>query len=149
MDRWEEVFKGIIPVGNYCVLLENGEEKGLSVKLESDEYIVNILFGIVGAVRMLDEGLIFENLFDDEEISKYKKVNFDNTIYKIENGEFKGFLQTINKNIYDYLNLTHYVIVTMNYVIEVMSEWEPTINIIEKWYKYTWEDDEVFYVILL
>lgn len=132
MERWEEIFKGIIPVGHYQSKIENGEENGLIIKLESNEYICNIDYEIVPAFRMLDEGLIMDELFNDDEVLKYKKANFSNTIYKIENGEFKEFIQKINKNINEYLELTHYLIITMNYVIEVISQWDPDIEVYKK-----------------
>lgn len=132
MERWEEIFKGVIPAGNYQTKVENGEENGLLISLESDKYICSIECGIVSAFRMLDEGLIMDELFNDDEVLKYKNTNFSNTIYKIENGEFREFVEKINKSVNEYLELTHYLIITMNYVIEVMSQWEPNINVYKK-----------------
>lgn len=80
MEYWEEIYKNTIPVGKYETLVKNGEESGLSIKLESSEYIVNINFGVVSSFRMLDEGIVLGGIFDENEISKYKTNNSSNTI---------------------------------------------------------------------
>lgn len=89
-----------------------------------------INFGEVSAFRMLDEGIVLEGIFDEYEISKYKKNNFSNTIYTIKNGEFSNFIKKTSNELYDYLDLKHYII-TINYIIEVISEWIPSIEILE------------------
>ncbi|MBD7912095.1 hypothetical protein [Clostridium cibarium] len=132
MEQWEEVYKNTIPVGEYQALVKNGEESGLFIKLECNEYIANINFGIVSAFRMFDEGIVLAGIFDENEITKYKKSNFSNTIYKIKDGEFGNFIKKTSNEIYDYLGLSHFVIITINYVIEVISEWEPSIEISKK-----------------
>ncbi len=132
MEQWEEIYKSAIPVGKYQTLVKNGEDTGLIIKLEDNEYIVNIDFGIVSAFRMLDEGIALEGIFDENEISKHKKNNFSNTIYKIQDGEFGKFIKKSSNELYNYLDLKHYVIITMNYIIEVISEWEPSIETSKK-----------------
>lgn len=132
MEKWEEIYVNTIPVGKYETLIRNGEGLGLLIKLESDEYIININFGVISAFRMLDEGIILEEIFDKNEISKYRKNNFSNTIYKIRGGEFSNFIKNTSNVLYDYLDLKHYLIVTMNYVIEIISTWEPNIEILKK-----------------
>lgn len=131
MEQWEEIYKNIIPVGKYQTLVKNGEESGFAIRLESNECIANINFGEVSAFRMLDEGIVLEGIFDENEISKYKKNNFSNTIYKIQDGEFGNFIKMTSNELYDYLGLKHYVIITINYVIEVISEWEPSIEVLK------------------
>lgn len=87
MEQWEEIYKNTIPVGKYETLVKNGEVSGLFIKLESNEYIISINFGVVSAFRMIDEGILLDGIFDEDEILKYKKNNFSNTIYKIQGGE--------------------------------------------------------------
>ena len=52
-------------------------------------------------------------------------------IYKIQNGDFDKFVKQIGNELYEYLDLKHYIIVTINYVIEVITEWEPRIKVVE------------------
>jgi hypothetical protein len=132
MEHWVEIYKNIIPAGNYQSLVQNGEESGLLIKLENDDYIVNINFGIVSALRMLDEGIVLNSLFSDEEIMGYKNNNFSNVIYKIVDGELDNFIKKISNGQNDFYDLKHYIIITINYNIEVMSMWEPNIIVKEK-----------------
>jgi len=132
MEQWEEVLKGMIPEGKYQVLLENGEEGGLSVRLKNTDNLVYINFGVVSALRMLDEGIVLNGLFDDSQIQKYKEKDFANIIYKIENGEFSKFAKSIGDDLYEYLDLKHFVIVTLNYIIEVITRWDPQINVVRQ-----------------
>ncbi len=74
MEKWQEVFKGSIPIGKYTTLVTNGEEKGLVVTLESENNIIEISFGVVLAYRVFDEGIVLGNLFSKNEIDKYKKM---------------------------------------------------------------------------
>lgn len=58
MERWKEVFSGIIPKAVYQMQLINGEKQGLTIELSSGHTCVRISFGAVLAVRMLDEEII-------------------------------------------------------------------------------------------
>ena len=131
MKLWRKVFEGQIPKENYEMLLQNGEKSGLVITLSSTKYNVFINFGMVSAVRILDEGIALNALFDDEQIKDYRKVQFDNTIYQIIDGEFDGFVRKIGGELYDYLNLKHYIVISLNFIIEIITEWEPDIKIIE------------------
>ncbi|MFA9466976.1 MAG: hypothetical protein ACERKN_22205 [Velocimicrobium sp.] len=131
MEQWEEI-KNFIPIGKYQTIVKNGEETGLVIQLESTENIVNIKFGAVSAFRMLDEGIVLRGVFTESEILKYKADNFSNIIYKITGGEFGKFIKNASNDLYDYLDLKHYIIITMNYLIEIVSEWEPSIAILRK-----------------
>ncbi len=132
MENWEEILKSTIPVGNYQASVKNGEEAGLSIQLESNEYLVNIDFGVVSALRMLDEGVLLGELLGENKAIKHKRDNFSNTIYKVQNGEFGRFIKTTCNELYDYLGLNHYIIFTMNYVIEVLANCEPSIKVVKK-----------------
>lgn len=131
MELWRKVFEGQIPKENYEMLLQNGEKSGLVITLSSTKYNVFINFGMVSAVRILDEGIALNDLFDDEQIKDYRKVQFDNTIYQIIDGEFDGFVRKIGGELYDYLNFKHYIVISLNFIIEIITEWEPDIKIIE------------------
>jgi hypothetical protein len=131
MEHWEEI-KNSIPLGKYQTIVKNGEESGLVIQLESTDNIVNINFGVVSAFRMLDEGIVLGGVITDSEILKYKANNFSNIIYKITGGEFGKFIKNASNILYDFLDLKHYTILTMNYIIEIVSEWEPRIFILRK-----------------
>jgi hypothetical protein len=127
-----EIFKNKIPTGKYQTSAKNGEESGLLIDLESNDYLVKIDFGVVSAFRMLDEGIVLGEIFGEKETATHAEDNFSNTIYQVQNGEFSNFIKMTSNELYDYLNLKHYVILTMNYVIEVISKWEPSIEVNKK-----------------
>ncbi len=85
MEKWIEVFKDVIPVGNYQVALNNGETQGLYIELESLAHKVTIDFGITSAVRMIEEGTLLNNgPYSELELAKYKPNDFSNIIIKLK-----------------------------------------------------------------
>ena len=130
MEKWKEVFVGKIPPNPYQMQMINGEKQGLTLKLISNHVCVMIKFGMVQAVRMLDEGIIQTNLYCDEEIKKYKECNFQNCIYEVQEGEFGKQINQISGGYGEFLNLRHYVVITQNYNVDIVTEWEPTIEIL-------------------
>ena len=129
MEKWKEVFGGIIPKAVYQVQLINGEKQGPTIKLSSSQTCVMINFGMVQAVRMLDEGIVQSNLYSENEIRKYKDNDFRNIIYEVQDGEFSEQINQISDGYGEALNLKHYVVITQNYNIDIVTEWEPTIEI--------------------
>lgn len=111
------------------MLLQNGEEKGLIIKLVSPQCNVLLNFGVVSAFRVLDEGIALNGLFADEQIDKFKDTGFANVIYQIIEGDFGGFIQQISGGLYEYLKLKHYVVISENYIVEIITEWEPDIQV--------------------
>lgn len=129
---WLDHFQGRIPRQQYTVHLSAGEEKGLIVTLESDQCEVVIEFGAVHAVQMLDEGVQLQGE-DTEQFAALREQNFPSTIYEIEQGEFGRFVEAqMGSELYQALGCRQYHIVTMNYVICVVSLWEPQITVTEK-----------------
>lgn len=131
METWKEVFVGKIPKGVYQMQMVNGEKQGLIIELSDDNVCVIIKFGMVQAVRMLDEGIVQGNLYSDNEIKKYKKSNFQNTIYEVQEGEFWKLINKFSGGYGDIINLKHYIIITQNYNIDIVTEWEPTIDCVK------------------
>ena len=130
MERWQEVFVGKIPKGTYQMQILNGEKQGLVIELFSKHTHVIIKFGMVQAVRMLDEGIVQSNLYSDAEIKKYKKDNFENVIYEVKDGEFGKQIYEISDGYGELLNLKHYVVISQNYNVDIVTEWEPEIEIL-------------------
>ena len=130
MENWNVVFDGIIPQGKYQTQITNGEYKGLIIELESNNHHVIINFGVVQAIRMLDEGIVQNELYLDSEVEKFKKDGFKNVIYEIKEGQFLREIQNISGGYCEVLNAKHYIVITQNYNIEIITEWEPEINIL-------------------
>ncbi|MBC1251080.1 hypothetical protein HB765_00485 [Listeria welshimeri] len=135
MEIWKDTFIKQIPKDEYTIDLNNGEEEGLKIVLNGENDCNKVLldFGAVSSYRLLDEGIVLnENLFNQDEVEKYKKDNFQSTIYRIENGEFSKFINDISNDMFDVYSMKHFIIITLNYVIEVVSSFEPTIKILNK-----------------
>lgn len=130
MEKWQEVFIGKIPKAVYQIQLLNGEKQGLIIELSGNQIRVMIKFGMVQAVRMLDEGIVQSNLYSDNEIKKYKDNNFQNVIYEVQEGQFGKQVNEISNGYGEVLNLKHYVVINQNYNIDIVTEWEPTIEIL-------------------
>lgn len=111
--------------------MQNGEKEGLVITLMSAMHKVYINFGAVSAVRMLDEGIVLNDLFNDEQIRVFRNKGFDNTIYQITNGEFDNFVKKTGGGLIDCLNFKHYVVISLNFVVEIITEWEPDIVIVK------------------
>lgn len=132
MEKWEEVFAGKIPKAVYQMQLINGERQGLTIELLSANVCVMIKFGAVQAVRMLDEGIVQSDLYSDSEIKKYKEDGFSNVIYEVRQGEFAKQIKQVSDGYGDILNLKHYVVITQNYNVDIVTEWEPTVEVLQK-----------------
>lgn len=130
MEKWKEIFAGIIPQGNYETQITNGEDKGLILELKSDNSHVVLNFGMVQAVRMLDEGVVQKELYSDSEVEKFKRDGFKNVIYEVTGGEFAEQMKNIADGYWETLDAKHYVVITQNYNIDIITEWEPEINIL-------------------
>lgn len=135
MEKWLDRFSDIIPYNayEYGMSIKSGEEDGLVIKLErleNEKEIVVIDFFTTKAMRVVDEGLyLADEVFLEEEIQKYKQTEFESVIYEIKDGEFGNFIKRTSSGIYDYLNMKHYIIITLNFVIEIISVSDPEIRV--------------------
>ena len=129
MEYWKEIFKDMIQEDYYEVKLINGEEYGLIIKFQGKYNACSVKFGEVKAVRMIDEGIVQTDIYSENEVQKYKKEKFKNMIYEVVGGQFKDEIKSIADGYLDVMDVKHYVIVTMNYNIDIISEEEPEIEI--------------------
>lgn len=129
MEKWKEVFAGVIPQGNYQTQIIIGEDKGLILKLKSDNVYIILNFGVVQAMRVLDEGVVQNDLYSKREIEKYKKDGFRDIIYEVIDGNFAKQIKNIADGYWETLDVKHYVIITQNYNIDIITEWEPEISL--------------------
>ena len=57
------------------------------------------------------------------------KTIFVRMTFYIKDGEFAEQINQISDGYGEVLNLKHYVVITQNYNIDIVTEWEPTIEI--------------------
>lgn len=121
MEKRTEYCKGLIPVGAYETNLNFGEEKGLEIELfNADNHIV-FDFGNVFSFRILEEGYVQSEVYSGAEINKYKNDKFSNIIYRLEGGEYASYIKKIADGYLDDIELFHFVIITQNYNIDIVS----------------------------
>ena len=130
MEIWQAVFPDIIPKENYQTQLSNGRFQGLILKLKGRFHCVVLKFGIVQAIRILDEGIVQNDLYSCSSLSNLKSEGFKDIIYEVIDGEFGKKIQNISCGYYDTLEERHYVIITNDYNIDVVTEWQPEITIL-------------------
>lgn len=132
MEIWKAAFPGMIPKDRYQTQLSNGEEKGLVITLKGEKHCVLLRFGVVQAVRMLDEGIVQMDLYSGQQFDILKKEGFKDVIYEVVQGEFEKQIRKISAGYVEVLKEKHYVIITQNYNIDIIAEWKPEIDIVDK-----------------
>ena len=128
MEKWNIVYEGKIPKEDYAAYLNNSDEYGLSVKLVGLSTTVDIFFGAGASVRMLEEFMIPYRIV--KSALKNRKIRgFSNVIYEIIDGDFGNFVKEALLELYEEQNHKHYIIVTMNNIVEVVTGWDPEISV--------------------
>lgn len=134
MEKWRDTFANQIPKDVYTVDLSFGEDSGLRITLngEKNENVVLIEFGAISSYSLLDEGILLSgDHFNSAEIEKNKATDFKSTIYEIESGKYSKFVNNISNGLFSIYDMKHYIIITLNYVIEVASSFEPIIKVLK------------------
>lgn len=132
MENWKEYQKGIIPNDEYLgrVVYQEGmkpviELDPLSIK---DITSINIEFNQVYSIRVFEEHSAVWKIF--EESLKFDDNHYENVIYEIENGDYTNDIKNAaGENLYG-ITIKQYVVFTLNYYFEIVTDSEPTIKII-------------------
>ena len=129
MEVWKEVENEIPePTTFYCAAISNSEEKGLVIKLHDGSSNVTIDFGYVLSVNIIDEGMNQGYLYQAD-LSQFKQSRFRNVIYQVSDGVYSDFVKKIADGMWEAVDAKHYVIITENFNIDVITEFEPEILI--------------------
>ena len=121
MEKWIEVNPGMIPPGNYSMRLQTGDFEDLMVFLENISYEVTLDFLGDISFHCVDEGTWLFYPYEDAEFEHYRKKEFDNVLYRINNGQYSLFTKKYMGDLFEYEKPIHYIIVTLNYFIEVIT----------------------------
>ena len=121
MEKWIEVNPGMIPPGNYSMRLQTGDFEDLMVFLENISYEVTLDFLGYISFHCVDEGNWLFYPYEDAEFEHYRKKEFDNVLYRINNGQYSLFTKKYMGDLFEYEKPIHYIIVTLNYFIEVIT----------------------------
>ena len=116
MEKWIDVYEGVIPKDNYIIEINWGRK--VIANLIGNAYNIKIEFEGEPIIHCMDESDMLGEGYNEKEIERLKKCRYKNTIYKINNGEYKRYVQ---KHIGNTEKYDSYIIVTENYFIEIMT----------------------------
>lgn len=107
------------------------DKKGFTVMLADsvdfkEKYAIN--FGWVYSYRVSNESFRLKLLDELYRNDLYKNHQF----FFVENSEWVSWLHTETKGVYDAHNIKHYLIVTPEDVVDILSEQPPTIIELEQ-----------------
>ena len=131
-EFWQDCFRGRIPRENYEMQLILGEQQGLVIQLYGSLHHATLDFGNVQAVTILDEGV---QLHEPPSVTfvnqaELHRMGFPDTLYQVENGAYAAYIKAcMGTNLYEAMNLRQYTLVTLNYVVEIICDAEPTITV--------------------
>lgn len=129
-EIWNEIGKDKIPFGVYETISIHNQKLEATIVLSNSTDCIQIKFGQVIAMRMLEKKLIPDSFYSDNKRKKFSEDKFKHVMYQIENGEFSRLIKE-NENKreqVDSINRNHYIIISSNYIIEVLAETEPDIR---------------------
>ena len=127
MERWIEYCKGIIKKDDYETKIEFGEENGLVIRLLGKRNSVQMIFGNVYSFRIIEEGMVQTDIYFEEELSKYREDGFSNVIYQITDGKYALEIDKISEGYVGAMGYYHFVLITLNYNIDILAMEEPEI----------------------
>ncbi len=134
-ELWHDTFAGIIPKDTYTIHFEQGERRGLIILLEGLLHEVTLDFGHVQAVSILDEGVQLKEPpgVSWANLDQLRNTGYPSTLYLVENGAYGAYIRTcMTDELYESLKLRQYDIVTLNYIIEIITTYEPDIHVRNK-----------------
>ncbi|WP_288228142.1 hypothetical protein [uncultured Enterococcus sp.] len=121
-----------LPVGEYWLKKVQQDKKGTTIVLESKQFLVTILFGgFVYAMLCSDEcGLQKRN---HQWVRKFSDVSLlDVAFFKLTDSKFIDYIKDQTLGYYDDFDFKHFVAWTEDDSVEIISHYEPEIEIQEK-----------------
>ena len=101
----------------------------LTVYLFDDEKKIEINFYLVHGFRLLDEGIVQNGIYlNDDQLMTLKKNHFCNVLYELTDGEFGEFIFDTAGGFLSEKEIFHYVVITPNYNIDIVSRGIPKVT---------------------
>ena len=129
-EQWLKWNPSKLPEGDYTVISFTQDLEGTKIILENEKNIVKVFFdGIILLARISDEGMRIQTVGE----ILYKKCDdyfFRGWfLYRIENSKLSDWVTEESGGIYNSSELIHICIVTDENVIDIISTFEPEIEI--------------------
>lgn len=126
-EKWICYDKVNIPMGLYEVVEIIQNSNGTKIELQSEDYKVIICFDFADSLRISDEGRRIKTYNEVIEIQEYRKDFVGIPLYKVINSEFCRWLREESAGFYT--EFSHYVIITINDIVDIISRDEPEIMV--------------------
>ncbi len=125
MEKWMNYDGGKIPLGNYELIETIQNCDGTTIKLQSELHNIILKFEFVDSIRITDEGRRIKTYNEIPDIQKYRENFYGVPLYRVENSEYCKWLVQESAGIYT--EFQHYVIITINDIVDVISDVPPKI----------------------
>jgi hypothetical protein len=106
-------------------------KEGLILEFRDEDFERKIIFtfdGIILSYRVTDEGCLLKRLYSL--LDRYGDSFFSKgSLFKVKNSDYLKWFLEESRGIYTQSDVEHYVFYTPDEAIEVLSTYEPTINI--------------------
>jgi len=121
-----------ISKGEYIVteFIQNAD--GVKIILDNEKNIVEIFFdGIPSIIRISVEGIRMRTWGEVQQ--KYHDKNFfrDGFLFKVENSKLSKWAEEESCGFYEAERLTHYCIVTIEELIDIVATFDPIVKVSE------------------
>lgn len=130
IEKWLKWNPLQVKVGRYEIMGIIQNKDGLVIVLCDETNAIRVNFDcFIPAFRSCDEGTRIVPI--DTEKSNYMDVFMQGwPFYKIENSEFSRWLEKESSGVYASSDIKHFVIITNNSIIDILSEYEPIVGFI-------------------
>ena len=126
-EKFNEYNLEKIPKDKYELIRTVQDCEGTVIILEGYKYKLNIKFGFVDALRICDEGRRIKTYNEVKGIEEYRKDFNGIPIYTVSNSKFYKWI--VDESIGFYTDCTHYVVITINDIVDIISSEPPSITI--------------------
>lgn len=126
MEKWNIFDENIYFDDYFEIKMSFSEEDNLKISMFDENRIIMVDFGCVCGFRVLDEGLVQNGVyFNDEELQKLKQTKFRNAIYILEDGEFGYYMLNTAGGFLVQFEIYHFVVISPNFNIDIVTRHMP------------------------
>lgn len=120
-EVWKEVCKDKIPPDRYRVTQICNQGPDRIITLLGSKYRAELIFHNVIAMRMLEKDVVPQGLFSENEMKKFRKDQFRNVIYQMDEGELDRFLAEGVRGKGGAMYKKHYLIFCADDMVEILA----------------------------
>lgn len=127
MEQWIEIYKGIIPLGDYLVECNIDKDNNATINYIG-KYKFSITIHNILGFRIIDESSELRDPYAEIGLAEKRPKYLTNYLYEVRHAEFGDFINSMND---ENLNLHHYKLMSMNFLIDIVSENSLCVEIIK------------------